>query len=319
MIPGRALHRLAACLCSPNTLERIVEPAVADLQKEYSGASGVAGRIRILLAGYIAILKVMAMCVGRVSVDTDEDRRHLLTLLSWSAAMVAVFIVLLMVPPVVAHPKMGWQLATTLVPQALGVAIPIGIAFGIAFGVSGRPTMNLAKATLLGAVAASALSFVILAWGIPASGDVFRTITFRELRARGYEGPTTGLEKGYSEMTLVELRRRIAQFSADGEPRIARRYEFAFHLRFALAAATIALVSVLLAAPVSHRGWRGLLAFGACLAYWALMFTGDVGSRRGYLAPPLGAWLPNLVLIGTAIVIASSRSSRLRGPVNHAR
>ena len=86
----------------------------------------------------------------------------------------------------------------------------------------------------------------------------------------------------------------------------------AFHLRFSLAAATLALVCVLLAAPVSHRGSRGLVAFAACFAYWMLMFAGDLGSRRGYLTPPLAAWLPNVVLIASAIAIVSSRSSWLR-------
>ena len=108
-------------------------------------------------------------------------------------------------------------------------------------------------------------------------------------------------------MTLSELRGEIAHFSADGEPRRARQFAFSFHLRFALAAATLALVSVLLAAPVNRRGWRVALAFGACFAYWVLMFAGDFGSRRGYLVPPLGAWLPNLVLIATAMLFASSR------------
>ena len=108
-------------------------------------------------------------------------------------------------------------------------------------------------------------------------------------------------------MTLSELRGEIAHFLAD-EPRRARRLNFSFHLRFALAAATLALVSVLLAAPVNRRGWRVALAFGACFAYWVLMFAGDFGSRRGYLPPPLGAWLPNLVLIATAMLFASSSS-----------
>lgn len=316
MIPGRALHRLAFRLCNRKTLEQIVEPAIADLQKEYRAidARQVLGRVHALLAGYFAILKVIAMCVGRVSVDTDEERRHLVTLLAWSAAMVAVFIVLLMVPPVVAHPRMGWQLTTTLVPQAMGLAIPIGIAFGMAFGVSGRPTLNIAKATLLGAVAASALSFVILAWGIPAGGDAFRNITFRELRARGYEGPTSEAQKGYSEMTLSELRSQEAHFAADGVPVRARQLRFAYHFRFAFAAATLALVSFLLVFRIHHRGARGVLAFTVCLAYWMLMFAGDLGSRRGYLPVPIGAWLPNIVLIASAIFIASSSSSSLRGP-----
>ena len=38
MMPGTTLHRLAAYICSAKTLERVVEPAIADLQKEYDDA-----------------------------------------------------------------------------------------------------------------------------------------------------------------------------------------------------------------------------------------------------------------------------------------
>ena len=38
MMPGRTLHRLATHICSAKTLERIVEPAIADLQKEFAAA-----------------------------------------------------------------------------------------------------------------------------------------------------------------------------------------------------------------------------------------------------------------------------------------
>jgi lipopolysaccharide export LptBFGC system permease protein LptF len=72
----------------------------------------------------------------------------------------------------------------------------------------------------------------------------------------------------------------------------------------------LTLVSVLLAAPVNHRGLRSLLAFLACVAYWALIFVGESGNRLGYLSPPLGAWLPNLALGGLAGLIAASRVSR---------
>jgi hypothetical protein len=36
MIPGQTLHRFAARLCCAKMLERVVEPAIADLQKEYA-------------------------------------------------------------------------------------------------------------------------------------------------------------------------------------------------------------------------------------------------------------------------------------------
>jgi hypothetical protein len=319
MIPGRLLHRLAAHICSERSLGRIVEPAIADLQKEYAApaAGGAARHLWVLLTGYVAILKVIAMCAVSVP-STGDERRAVARTLAWSVTMVLVIAVLLMVPPLHSRPSMGWKAATTLVPQAMVLAIPIGIAFGLAFGLAATPTMNLAKAALLGAVAASALSLGILVWAMPAGNQAFREMTFRELRAGGYEDPVIGPQKGYNEMALSELRGEIARFTAEGETRLARLYAFRLHLRMALAAATLALVSLLVAARVSHPGLRGLLAFGACFVYWALIFTGEWGTRRGYLTPPIGAWLPNLVLSASAIVIASSRSSRLRGSLNSA-
>ena len=316
MIPGRALHRLAANICSEKTLERVVEPAIADLQQEYCGAGNLATRVRILLAGYVAILKVIAMCAVSVSLESADERRAVARTLTWSVTIVVLITALLMVPPLYRHrpPSVrGWEIATTLLPQALGLAIPLGVAFGIAFGLGSRATMSIAKMLLLCALAASVLNFGVLAWGVPAGNQAFREVTFRELRARGYQVAVIDLPKGYSEMKLSELRGEITHHLADGQPRRARRLTFSFHLRFALAAATLALVSVLLAAPVNRRGWRVALAFGACCAYWVLMIAGDFGSRRGYLMPPLGAWLPNVVLIATAMLIASWRGPAQAG------
>lgn len=316
MIPGRALHRVALCICSAKTVERVVEPAIADLQTEYAGAGGDRAfrRVWVLLTGYASILKVMTICALSVSITTDDERRTLRRTLAWSVVLVVAVSVVLMLPPLYGFDQtvLGWYAATTLVPQALALAIPIGVAFGIAFGLRARPTLSIAKMMLLGAVAASALSFSVLAWAVPVGNQAFREITFRELRTRGYQGPIAGLQKGYSEMTFSELRRESARFMSDGEPRRARQLAFSFHLRFALAAATLALATLLLAAPVNHRGFRGLLTLAACFVYWVLMFVGQMGSRRGYLPQPIGAWLPNLVLIAGAMVIALRASPTVR-------
>ena len=320
MIPGGTIHRLAGHICSAKTLERVVEPAIADLQKEYGSAGRVTQRVWVLLTGYPAILKVIAACAIRVSMASDEERRELAMILAWSAAMFIVVALLLIVPPLYHFPAAmrGWYGAMTVAPQAVALAIPLGVAFGIAFGLSTRPTMNIAKAMLICAFVASALSFGNLAWGVPAGSEAFRHTTLRDLRAKGYPAVATEAHKGYSEMTFSELRREAERFRAEGEPRSARRVAFSFHLRFALAAATLALASLLLAAPVSHRGWRGAFAFGACFTYWILLYLCDLGSRRGYLPVPIAAWLPNLGLIALAVVVASSRSSRLRDSLSTA-
>ena len=314
-IPGGLLHRLAVCLCSAKTLERVVEPAIADLQKEYAIAQNRTHRVRVVVSGYAAVIKVVGICALRLSEPTGEDRHVLARILMWSVGSAVATTALLLVPPLLNRSQSisSWLAAAMLIPQAVPLSIPIGSVFGIALGLSTRPNMNVAKVTLFGALAASALNLAILAWAMPAANQAFRQIAIDESRARGYDGPVR-LQKGYNEMWLPELRRQADLFAANGERSLARPFIFHFHFRLSFAAATFSLVSLLIAASVHHRGLRFVTAFAACCVYWTLMYAGDAGSRRGYLPPSLGAWLPNLVTIASAVFfIASSNSSRLRG------
>lgn len=325
MMPGRTLHRLAARMCSAKTLERMVEPAIADLQKEYAeaGATDHTRRIWTVITGYAAILKVIAMCALRVSDATDDEWRAIVGVLAWSAAMFLVVAVLLILLPFASFDDRirSWYAAATLVPQAVPLAIPIAVAFGLALGLRARTTVSVAKIMLVCALAASLSSFATLAWVMPASNQAFREMTLREeLKASGDVETFKPPPKAYNEMSLTELRREIAQLSARDEPGRARQYAHRFHLRFSLAAATLALAIFLLAAPVNHRALRTLIAFAACLAYWALIYTGEALSvYRPAIPAFVGAWLPNIVFAASAILIVSSRSSRLRGLLSPAK
>jgi lipopolysaccharide export LptBFGC system permease protein LptF len=203
----------------------------------------------------------------------------------------------------------------------------MGIAVGIAFGLSPRPAMNIVKVTLLGAVIASGFSFAVLAWVMPAANDAFRNMAVRELRASGYQGEISRPQKGHSEMTLSELRREAASSAAAGKIRPPRRFAFSFHQRFALAAGTLVLATLLLALPFHHRGLRGLSAFAAFFLYWVLIYTGEglalyspvAPNLAGTVTPFIGAWLPNIVLMTLAIGVAASRSSRCMEIIDHLR
>ena len=306
----------------PKTLERVVEPAIADLQREYAGCNRARRfrRVPILAAGYLAILEVMLMCALETTPATDNERKLLARTLAWSCLMVVCASALLIVPPFLGFSPAfrKWYAVLTVAPQAVPLAIPIGLAFGVAFGLSSRLTRSAAKMVLLGALSASLLSFVILAWAMPAGNRAFNEFSLRELKFLGFEGQTDKRLRGDSEMTLPELRAESVRWSAQGEPNLARQFAFRFHFRFALAVAALALVSVVLASPIDHRAARGVFAFAACLAYWALMYMGELAYRKGYAAPPLAAWLPNLAFIAVAVVFASSRASRLRGSWNTA-
>ena len=59
---------------------------------------------------------------------------------------------------------------------------------------------------------------------------------------------------------------------------------------------------------------RGVFAFLMCLEYWALLYTGEfLGVHERAIPASVAAWLPNIVFVAAAVLIASSRSSRLRG------
>jgi hypothetical protein len=320
MMPGHTLHRLAALTCCAKTLERVVEPAIADLQKEYASADRASRRAWVLLRGYFAIVKVIVVCAMSVSSTTHDERQAISRTFAWSVGWIAAISALLTLPPLLSYSLRSWDAAIALVPQALPLAIPMGVAIGIAFGLSARPAMNIVKVTVLGAVVASALSFAVLAWAMPAANQAFRDIAVRELRGSGYQGEISRAQKGLSEMTLSELRSHEAYFVAVGLPRRARHFTFSFHLRFALAVGTLALASLLLAVPFSHRGLRGLVAFVASFGYLPLLYTSEWLALSRALLPPVAApWMPNVVLIALAIAVAFSRASRLRGSLGAAR
>jgi lipopolysaccharide export LptBFGC system permease protein LptF len=212
----------------------------------------------------------------------------------WSAATFAIVTAVLILLPFYGFDDRitGWYAAATLAPQAIPLAIPISVAFGLALGVRSRLTVSAAKIVLICAFAACLFSFATLAWVMPASNQAFR-----ESIVRGESEPL----KGYNEMSLAELRREAAD-SSRKRSGSARLYDHRFHFRFSLAAAALALVGFLLVVPVTNRGLRALMALGACVAYWALIYIGEGLAVYSPVAPKLaatipaslGAWLPNI-------------------------
>ncbi len=312
MMPGRMLHRLAARVCSAKTLERVVEPSIADLQKEYAQArTSTAERARALITGYTAILQVIAMCALSFSLATDDDQRAIVRTMAWSFAFTIAFTLALMLPPLsIVEARASSVFLAGLISQAVPLAIPIGLALGIAVGMAGRSaTRTVTRVILLSAVLASLVSFVTLAWVMPAGNQAFRQSV---ARAAGITGQ---LIKGPSEMTFSELDREAAIAAAAGNVRQASRYAWSFHLRFALSVASIMLAGFLLATSVRRRVMRVFTALLACFAYWALIFVGEELAVFSPVAPAyagttpavmLGAWLPNIVL-AAVIMLASSR------------
>ena len=117
--------------------------------------------------------------------------------------------------------------------------------------------------------------------------------------------------------TEVEDLQRAIQWTE----RRADRYRVEIHKKFSIAVAC--LIFVLIGMPLGlsvRRGGLGLaggLALGIFLFYWITLVQGEKLADRGYLAPWIGMWLPNLVmgLLGVALFVYVSFDLRVTRPL----
>jgi lipopolysaccharide export LptBFGC system permease protein LptF len=163
---------------------------------------------------------------------------------------------------------------------------------------------------LLVALGASLLSFGVMAWGMPAGNQALRELALQADAAQFRRPVPAPLLKGPNEMTLSELWREGQNVASEGDHSRARWYWWTFHLRFTLPTAVIAVAAFMLFVPIQGRAVRGTIAFAVCFSYWALIYVGEFGVRRDYLAPSIGAWLPNMALVACAMVAAAWPASR---------
>ncbi len=116
--------------------------------------------------------------------------------------------------------------------------------------------------------------------------------------------PKAGPAKGEREMSIAELRARIAERATLGESTIGARVEI--QKKFSIPVACLVLGLFGLALGASHRREGKLSSFviGVVViyAYYALLENSSNLARGGYFPPWVAAWLPNL-LFGIAGVV----------------
>jgi lipopolysaccharide export system permease LptF/LptG-like protein len=300
--PGSRLRAIASRLCSSATMERLIDPILADLQIEYRAARS-AGRLWrsrwIRVAGYASFLK--AICVFGLQRLLEplrdwpgEDRRALNRAMRFSAAAMLAVISLLMLPVLFAS-RARTDLLVFSIPQTLPIAFPVGVTLGIFCGMWGHLiSARLTRAILALALGISCASLASTAWLIPAAGDAY----VRQIRV------TTGIQatftKGPIELTQGELRQRIDVLTRSGDAKLARQFERAYHMKWALPFATFALalfaVSVMRRRPVARSIlFAGAIAAG--LVYYSLLFAGEMLAQQGALPVIVAMWLPNTVFM----------------------
>jgi hypothetical protein len=317
--PGERLRAFAERWCGAETMTRIVDPLIADLQHEHAQAV-LEGRIwrsrAIQIAGWIACLKVLGICTWRDGLAprhwTADDRRASLRTAAYSVVLVVAVMALLELKPML-DLKWRWHGSTvmrdrlflTLIPSALAIAITIGLTLGIVCGIGGRAlSRRVGGAVVLLALLASALSFANLGWILPAANQAFR-VTFT-----GRLDPA----KGAPELTLGELRQAIEKGEREAipapPPGFARNLnvlKLQYHDRWALSLSPIVFAVLILSiAAAGHLPRRvlGAAAVAACLGFYVMLYAGRLSVLAGTVPAYISAWAPNMTFALVTAVLA---------------
>ena len=324
--PGDRLRAVAARWCAPETMVRLIDPLIADLQLEHAEAvrSGRVWKSRAIhAAGWIAFLKILAICAWSDTTWltqgwTDDDRKALIRALLFAGVFVAVVTALLELPALttsfadaVANPSA--KRYVYLVPQAFSLALTIGLTLGVVLGLGGRPfSRRVVAAIVVLAVTASILSFVNLAWVTPAANQAFRVV----VSGQG------DIRPGISEFSLGELSAEIEKLSH--EPALAPvRYRialgFQYHFRVALSFSPLifALFALaILSSGILRRRTLGMAACASFFAYYMLLYGARAWVFSHTIPAYIAAWLPN---VATMLVTALLAGITLRRDSDHVR
>ena len=319
--PGHWLRTAAGRVCGTQTMERLIDPIVADFQTEHEEA--VRGRRRWRVAwtcatGYAVFWKVVALHTIRSApralwngIAADGSALGRTTAYSL-VGFIALTLLLSALPMVEFYSRIPNILAALLlVPQAMPLSIPMALPLGIVCGMwTTRVSPRRIGGVLVLAILATILSFAAMLI-LPDTNQAWRVVVAQEL---GHRGVTEySLPRGMNELSLSELAAGSLEYDAGGSPETARQFRRSCHIRFALPAATfvLSLLAVGIAGTVRGRAWRVVTMVIAFGLYWATLALGELNTS---LTPGVSVWAPNMVFTAIALFLLRVSSGRGYSP-----
>ena len=300
--PGDRLRAIAKRFCNADTMERVIDPLIADLRFEHAKAES-AGRVwrarRIRLAGYLSFWRTVGLCAGRAvqgwsAADQQAIGRTIGFALAATVGITAVFVLLpfsnMPAPPTETSSVL---LLAYLVPQALSAAIPFGLPIGLAIGTRGRLASRRVFWLIVAvAVGCTVVDLVVSGWVVPNTNQAFRVLV----------SGRPSVARGANELTLLEL---ISRVSMAGGQESSRQFLFSLHARLAISVAPPILTCFALAVP--RLRWRTSFSVAAVVLASMLYPVLLVALRPPYGNgwPPLWAaiWFPNILFLGLAAIV----------------
>ena len=309
-MPGQLLRRMAAAVCRPETMERLIDPIVADLQSECATVAGQRGWKSRLPAwrGYLAFWKALSLYCLMQTFQPSRSESSGSAMRMWGFSLTAfiVMTIALTLPPLI---EFRWRgtlaervlLVFLLIPQALPLTIPAGVSLGTLCAMRGRrPSARTIVAFLFIAGVATFGVWAVMEWGLPAANQRFRELIFAQLG----DGTVVNLDLGMNELGLSRLSQRT-------DPAAVRHSRLLWALCFATA--PLGIFALGLAARVRRFGAAVAISLVASIAYIFTMFGLDEALRDGVLRT-VAAWLPNILfMLAGALMLCYRREDRTDG------
>ncbi len=293
-LPGTRLLACARLLVDPAAVASVLEPLVADWQREWLVAATARRRTLVRVRGLIAFLASSAYCVATMPVPRDMRRTTCTMLLSFGALGVLI----LLVPP--STQSVPWRLLPLWLPSSAVLAAPFAVLpLAMKLSATGQSQSLAARHLVRIVLLVVALVFISHNWVTPYANRTFRNAMFAE-SGFVFHGGMPRL--GPRELTLQEL--MTIQAGMPGIGASSRQLHEERHNR-----ASIPLIPIALAV----LGWSlgrvarpsGLTRLVFWWAFAALTFglarsLGMTFERAWDLPRELAVWLP-LALWCTAI------------------
>lgn len=303
--PGTRLRAIAGRLFDLATMERLIDPMIADLQCEHAEAMrhGRLWRARgVRVASFFAFCKVAALAVFA---ENRHGARAIVVALSAAAPLTALAICAVLASTAAtihSRHNMVW-LVLYLVPQALTITLPVCLALGLFVWIRGDGVDRSARRTVFWLMRLALLLAVAnTGWITPAANTAFRNVNAGAEMARGV-----------NELTFIELGQRIYQEGPatpiDGPLPMA----FWLNARLALVFAPVLLcVLALTGASARHRRSAAAIVFATLAVFagcYVLVPDYEILNLMRWLPGAAIAWLPNGFVMAATLSVATSQRS----------
>lgn len=297
-------------------MERVIDPVVGDLQREYEQASRSPqpwSRHWVLLRGYCGFWQVVAFhlpmrWIGRL-IGECATAGHGTVAAGFRGAAIAMITVTALLVAVPLHrfgssSRQAAWLFVLLVPQSLPFTLPITLLAGVWCGLAGRSSVwRVRRAILVLGLAGSLVSAATQLWVTPPASHAFRA----SVAANG-AGYVPGKAMGIHEARQWALLIREDGFRGQAG---ALLLEYHFHWALAGAALSFTLFGLGVAALRCRRRATTAIALAGCVAYVGYFFELQnvrllvfSDERVAFAA----AWLPNVVFILVSLASLNIRN-----------